>query len=90
MPQPLILGVHVLQLVTHLWFMKESVLNFTATKTYDIVVWDQVRYLTNFSNWLMLLFLVPLVYYDIRSQSSPKAKGSKYQHRYPYWVHLNI
>jgi len=62
--------------------MYSSVVGFYYGKTIKMVIWDQFKYLTNFSNWMIFAYLIPFIYYDLTSKPSQKI-----QDRYPKLAH---
>ncbi|CAD8064268.1 unnamed protein product [Paramecium sonneborni] len=73
---------HLSQFIIHSWFMYQCVLAFYPGDLKECL-WNQVKYLTNFSNWAMFTYLVPFVIFDIKNYNA-----SKIQDRYPEFVNL--
>ncbi|CAK81903.1 unnamed protein product (macronuclear) [Paramecium tetraurelia] len=73
---------HLSQLIIHSWFMYQCVLTFYSGIIVE-TLWNQVKYLTNFSNWAMFTFLIPFVIFDFKNYNVLRI-----QDRYPQIVTL--
>ncbi|CAD8145893.1 unnamed protein product [Paramecium octaurelia] len=73
---------HLIQFFVHSWFMYQQMLAFNPG-ILDEALWNQVKYLTNFSNWAMFTYLIPFVIYDLKNYNAKKI-----QDRYPQIVNL--
>ncbi|CAD8160414.1 unnamed protein product [Paramecium pentaurelia] len=73
---------HLSQLIIHSWFMYQCALTFYPGNIAE-TLWNQVKYLTNFSNWAMFTYLIPFVIYDFKNYNA-----SRIQDRYPQIVNL--
>ena len=77
--------IHFFQFGVHLYFL-EWVLTYDG-KLSLLGLWNQFKFLTNFSNMCMLFFLVPFVLSDIKYLIKGK-KSENVRDRYNSWTHL--
>ncbi|KAM3136837.1 hypothetical protein pb186bvf_011096 [Paramecium bursaria] len=68
--------VHLFQLLLHGFFQVAQVISFMGPKTNFEILATQFVYLTNLSNWNLLIVIGYQVYYDFKNKS------------YPWWLHL--
>ncbi|CAD8145005.1 unnamed protein product [Paramecium pentaurelia] len=73
---------HLIQFVIHSWFMYQQTLAFNPG-ILEEALWNQVKFLTNFSNWAMFTYLIPFVIFDLKNYNTQKI-----QDRYPQIVNI--